>query len=824
MRLEDGTAHAALSELARLAGSAEPPHKLAERALTIVLRTVEARAGRVTLESSGGRQVLHEHWPDGADLWKSRLSLPLLAGGRAVGRLECAAPAEAWFDASRRAFVETSASLLGPPLGGSSSELAQSVLELRTLQRVAETLSRSIDLEEVLGRCLEMALQVAHAPAGAIYLRDGKRGVYRRMLQRNVPEEVAPREIPLRHVEPRFTGDASQLLEIEQTRNPERDPDLPVERSPLIAVARRQGFKRVVFLPLRAEERLVGLLGLHFFNATSFVRSTLLTLEAIAGQEAIAIENARVHRQAELRAQIAQQLLLFLERSLAPLSLDELYRLILDTACALTRADHGFVARFDADGQTLRVVARKNPGVDLPAVHPADARAVREMQALPRPFVIEDLSTLPADSALTPFARLMGIASFGVFAMQHRDQAIGYISIGSKEVRRYETPEIEGMQILAALGAEVLERARVQSEAEGQRRRLDAIIEDLPIVIAVISRTGQLVNVNRAAREFGERFGSNRDQDWTQSLSAIVPCRTDGRPIPFEELQVARALQGERPGAEEIMLRNAEDTERRYVMSVAAPLFDDAGRVQEVVTAFQDVSALRALAESKDRFLRIASHELRSPITSLRATTSLLELDPSTVTDPARRATMLQRVQRQVDRLIKLVEQLLDSARLDADQVPLQIVECDLAQLASEAIELAVSGSRPEDRARVRLEVPGPVRGVWDPLRVEQVLINLVSNALRYSPFDQPVEVRISDGDLVRIAVTDRGIGIPHQQIDQVFSPFFRGQNAQSQHRGGLGLGLHITAEIVRRHQGKIHVTSELGRGSTFTVELPRRP
>jgi signal transduction histidine kinase len=309
--------------------------------------------------------------------------------------------------------------------------------------------------------------------------------------------------------------------------------------------------------------------------------------------------------------------------------------------------------------------------------------------------------------------------------------------------------------------------------------------------------------------------------DWRDSLSKIRTLFPDGRPVPREELMISRAFKGEHPQPRELVLEAPDGTRRRSVLSLASPLSSEGGRVRKVVTGFSDVSALRELADAKDRFLRIASHELRSPITSLRATTSLLEIDPTATTDPERRNVMLQRIQRQIDRLVKLVEQLIDSARLGRGDVPIQPADCDLVEIAREAIELARSSA---PSRVVRLESPPSLHGRWDALRVEQVVANLVANAIRYSPPDSDVEVRVSEsGDArVRIEVRDHGIGIPPEQLGQVFSPFFRAANAQHQHKGGLGLGLYIAAESVRRHGGTIQVDSRLGQGTTFTVELPR--
>jgi signal transduction histidine kinase len=378
------------------------------------------------------------------------------------------------------------------------------------------------------------------------------------------------------------------------------------------------------------------------------------------------------------------------------------------------------------------------------------------------------------------------------------------------------------MGLLASMAGEALERARVQAEVELERRRLDATIEHLPIVVAVLNAKGDVTSLNAAGRRFAEEFGAPPGS-WSDSFKSVRSFLPDGSPIPPDDYQFVRAFRGEHPGAREIQIVSTANGKRKIVMGVAAPIqYDEAGRVTHVVTGFQDVSALRELADAKDRFLRIASHELRSPITSLRATTSLLEMDPTAVSDPERRAVMLQRIKRQVDRLIRLVEQLLDSARMNATEVPFQRVPCDLIELAREATALAAVsvGARAE---RVRIEAPGSLEGEFDAGRLEQVLSNLLGNALRYSPDEAEVSLTLAAlGERIRIEVRDRGIGIPEDQLEHIFSPFFRASNAAQQHKGGLGLGLYIANEIVKRHGGNMRVASKVGEGTTFTVELPR--
>jgi signal transduction histidine kinase len=255
-------------------------------------------------------------------------------------------------------------------------------------------------------------------------------------------------------------------------------------------------------------------------------------------------------------------------------------------------------------------------------------------------------------------------------------------------------------------------------------------------------------------------------------------------------------------------------------MAAAAPLVDEDGVVRKAVAALQDVAALRELANAKDRFLSVASHELRSPIASLRATASLLELDPAASTDPVRRGALLGRVQHHVERVNRLIEQLLDSARLNSPELPLELADGDLLEICRQAIELATQVSTGH---QVVLEDMGPILGRWDRSRIEQAVTNLLNNAIRYSPNGGQVTVRARARDAqVTLEVRDHGIGIPPDHLDRLFSPFFRGRQAPALNRAGLGLGLYITREIARRHGGTLEVESTLGVGSCFRMILPR--
>ncbi|HZI06094.1 MAG TPA: HAMP domain-containing sensor histidine kinase, partial [Archangium sp.] len=281
----------------------------------------------------------------------------------------------------------------------------------------------------------------------------------------------------------------------------------------------------------------------------------------------------------------------------------------------------------------------------------------------------------------------------------------------------------------------------------------------------------------------------------------VVPLRSRERVLGA--LTLAHGESSRRYGQEE--LRLAEDLARRAAVSV-----DNALLYREA----QKAIGLRA------GLLQVAAHELRTPVTALKL--NVQALVGCTRREEAwseRTVSRLKGLERGVGRLGVLVDELLDVSRITSGRLVLHPEELDLAELVRE-----VAGRfRPEaERAPCALSVrvPGPVVSRWDRLRLEQVLSNLLSNALKYGA-GQPVEVALSaSGERVLLSVRDEGIGIEPEVQERIFERFERA--VSDRHYGGLGMGLWITREIVTAMGGTIHVESAPRRGAVFTVELPR--
>ncbi len=243
----------------------------------------------------------------------------------------------------------------------------------------------------------------------------------------------------------------------------------------------------------------------------------------------------------------------------------------------------------------------------------------------------------------------------------------------------------------------------------------------------------------------------------------------------------------------------------------------------EVTEQAQARLAAEGAVRARDTFLAIAAHELRTPLTALKGTTQLLVRQRSRGTlNPERLGRGLDTLDRAADRLVALTNDLLDVAQLNTGRLSLNPHQTDLAALVAESVTQA--RDRSDDGHHLTLAVPPTLPTVWlDATRIEQVLTNLLDNALKYSPAGGPVAVTVAaDGAGVAIAVRDRGIGLPTAALELIFAPFGRASNAEASTLPGLGLGLAISRTIVERHGGWIVAASEgEGHGTTITCWLP---
>jgi PAS domain S-box-containing protein len=230
----------------------------------------------------------------------------------------------------------------------------------------------------------------------------------------------------------------------------------------------------------------------------------------------------------------------------------------------------------------------------------------------------------------------------------------------------------------------------------------------------------------------------------------------------------------------------------------------------------------QAAVKLRDDFLSIASHELKTPLTPLRLQIQLLkrnlERDPALTNIMTRCYKSIESSVKQVDRLAKLVDELLDVSRINAGQMQIEREEFDLRDMVRENL-LRFKDEISDAGCALDIHLPYSVRGYWDPLRIEQVFVNVLTNAIKYGR-GKPIRVSLEkDCDRVTLKIVDHGIGIGKEDSGRIFNRFERAVSPSE--FGGLGLGLFIVTQILEAHDGKISLQSEVGLGSDFSIELP---
>lgn len=309
--------------------------------------------------------------------------------------------------------------------------------------------------------------------------------------------------------------------------------------------------------------------------------------------------------------------------------------------------------------------------------------------------------------------------------------------------------------------------------------------------------------------------------------------RSKNTPIIFVtaiDRKDANELKGYVTGAVDFLYKPLDTEVLRAKVNVFVELFRariemqrQAELLRERSLEEQEVRLLQRGIAVRDEFLSIASHELNTPITPLslqmQAFLKLIQEKKFQESDPERLKRMLETAYGQVERLSRIISELVDVSRINAGKLPLVKKQVNLAEVARSVCEEFAEEIR-QLGCEVRLIIKDEPVGIWDEMRVEQVLVNLLSNALKYG-LGKPIEVQVecAERGKARISFRDQGIGIAPADQRRIFERFERAVSPENY--GGLGLGLYITNEIVRLHRGAIALESGLDRGSTFIVDLP---
>lgn len=415
------------------------------------------------------------------------------------------------------------------------------------------------------------------------------------------------------------------------------------------------------------------------------------------------------------------------------------------------------------------------------------------------PVIVEDLRTekrFSGPSLLTSHSVVSGISVI----IASPGEPFGVLGAYSPRRRDFTEDDVNYLQSVANVLAAAIERKRVEEELDREHQRYRSVFETALDAILVADDAGRCIDVNPKAVEM---LGYSRAELLEKTIVELAPGADQAAGL---ELFSCLRREGRLRGEYRLQRQDGRILEVEFsAVRIGAGVYQ---------LMLRDVSNLKQSSRMREEFLNLAAHELRTPLTTLKGYAQILASRGGHNTDEVR---FFRAINAQTDRMAHLVQTLLDLSLVQNGELLLQTSELDLFQVAS-----VVAREAQADAPGCQIQVVGigPVIVEADAQRVREVLFHLIDNAVKYSPNGGKVSLLVSErGDEGIISVRDEGIGVPREKQEKLFQAFFQVSPMISP-TTGMGLGLHISQEIVRRHGGRIWFESEEGHGSTFSFSL----
>ena len=505
------------------------------------------------------------------------------------------------------------------------------------------------------------------------------------------------------------------------------------------------------------------------------------------------------------------------------LDFDVVLQGVLDSACSLTGARYGVMALVDDGGRVQDLLSSGMTAEEAGRLWltPDGWRLFESLTNISEPLRLPDLAEHIRALGFTDFAIPVPVGVFRFMAapMFHRGGRMGHVFVGDKEGgEEFSRADEETLVMFASQAALVIANARRHRDELRARADLETLVDASPVGVVVFDAlTGAPKSLNREARRI---TGSLRDSAQSlEMLLDVMTCRrADGREVSLREFPMAELLSvGETLRAEEIVL-SVPDGRSVTVLLNATPVLSDEGAVESVVVTMQDMADVEEPERLRAEFLAMVSHELRSPLVSIKGSAATV-LESPTDLDPAVVRQFFRLIGEQADHMHHLVSDLLDVARIETGELAVSPEPAEASALVERARSAFTSaGGRNNLAIDVEPDLPLVMA---DRRRIVQVLSNLLTNAARHSSESSVIRVNAVRKELhVAFSVSDEGRGIPAESLPHLFRKFSR---VQSEDQGGdTGLGLAVCKGIVEAHGGRIWAESDgPGLGARFTFTLP---
>jgi len=685
------------------------------------------------------------------------------------------------------------------------------------LQRLSRTAASVLDLDILAGMILEAVVTTLHVEKAALLLKHEKSGQFRLMAQRGVDQET---DFALRTDHPLMEWLSSH----EHTLTMRDVEVMPQFRA--LWEKERQDLARLgaqLFIPLKAKGTLVGIFAVGGkLSEEAFSRDEQLTLETLANQTAVAVENARLYATEQRRLKESLILLDIAAAVGSTLDLTQVLKLIAQRTAEACGAHRCSIFLLDEPRQRLLpLMSQFASGATDGQLweryrYETYEQTIDEVSILNRVFQDRQPLVLDADTIgrlpeawVTPF----NVHSLAIVPLVSRDRVIGAMALDHVEAgKRFGQEQISLAMTIGSQAAAAIENARLHEQTMEEKAKTEVVLQETFGGIVVVDDNLRIVSMNPGA-ELITGYG-------VEEVLGTYISDVFGAEIAGPDTPLTRACKtGERVPPVEITISGRLGS--RDVLLGATPLSTAGGLPSHCLLSFADISKLKEVDRLKSNIVANVSHELRTPLSSIKAYTELLLLGAEQP-DLELRRTWLSVIDRETDRLAALINNLLDLSRLESRLVKVIKEPLHLGEVIADVVAL-LKVQAEQRHIEIELDVqPGLPQLMAEEGLIRSVAKNLVSNAIKFSHDGGHVHIWVSeDNGNLKFSVEDKGVGIPQDAIPHLFTKFFRVPSPAVAEMQGTGLGLALAREAVIAHGGHIEVESTLGKGSRFTVILP---
>ena len=658
-------------------------------------------------------------------------------------------------------------------------QLQQQTRQQKMLYVIAQAVTSPLEYQQILNRLVEAAVFVTDADQGSLLLQDRESGaLYVRALRANEYPHAQAANQEVHDVLAQQVIDSGESMAL-------FGQDAVAAHAPVPALLQ---------VPLKAQGRAIGVLRVSRLNPNGrFDKINVYMLSVLAGYAAIAIENTRLYRKIE--GELERSAVYRISTAFgSTLRLESVLDMVVSEAIRLTTAERGYITLLDeASGLYVSYAMH---GLDHRTIEGAGFRSGRYIvrrvldQVQPVHTTIEDhgLAHSVQDGLAVICVPILGSSG-----------ALGAIYVDRRgRQNQFTSRQFDVLTMLSVHAAAAIENARLFSQIEAERRKLEAVIRgtDQPVIVTDVE--GTVLLMNAAARQV---FGTRRAMGTGMLLPHVIGDKNLKR--LFQEAKSSGHVQHS-----EIPIQD-DKTFSATVTPISGVGF---------VAVMQDITQLTELSRLKSEFVATVSHDLRSPLSTVLSLLDVLEhIGPLS----QQQKDFIINAQQEIRRLIDLTSDLLDLGRLEAD-IDMEMKQCDLAHIVKQSCRYWQRSAQERDHTFDTDLPTEPVFVYGNATRLRQVIDNLLNNAIKYTPKGGQISVYLAQrGIQAVLRVQDSGIGIAAQDQPYVFDRFFRVRSEQTVDVQGTGLGLAIARSIVEKHQGRIWVESEPEQGSTFYATFP---